>query len=342
MLSLSKAQPAVRPTEPHASGDLQWRAALRDAIRSADELRKTLGISISATSTSPEPDFPVLVPRGFASRMRHGDPKDPLLMQVLPSQSEAAGEGLPTDAVGDLPSTRQHGLIHKYHGRALLVLAGSCAVNCRYCFRRHYPYDDLPHGESAWEPALQAIESDPTIAEVILSGGDPLVLSDDRLQRLVQRLQESPYLNRLRIHTRLPIVIPERVTEKLCNTLRDSRLKTIVVTHVNHANEIDGSVADAISRLCATGTLLLNQSVLLRRVNDSVEALETLSNRLLDCGVVPYYLHQLDLVPGVQHFETSVERGRELIAQLRERLPGYAVPRYVREEPGRPSKTILA
>jgi len=341
MPSLSDRRAAVRPTEDDDAG-LDWRRVLRDAIRDPAELCRELGLPESLASHAAHRGFQTLAPRGFVARMNPGDPRDPLLAQVLPQFAETAPDGRPTDAVGDLAAGAAPGMIHKYHGRVLLVAAGRCAVNCRYCFRRHYPYDRAPTTDAAWSPAVDAIASDPSVHEVILSGGDPLVLGDARLERLVDRLAAIPHLHTLRIHTRLPIVVPERVTERLCCLLAETRLTAVVVLHTNHANEIDRTVMHAVSRLRRVGSLLLNQAVLLKGVNDSVAALEGLSRRLVAAGVTPYYLHQLDMVAGVGGFEVPVEEGLRLVGELRKRLPGYAIPRYVREEPGAPSKTVLA
>jgi EF-P beta-lysylation protein EpmB len=230
------------------------------------------------------------------------------------------------------------GLLRKYRSRALLVTTGACAVHCRYCFRRHFPYDGLP---TDWQPALAALAADPTTDELILSGGDPLTLADARLARLVAEAAAIPHLARLRIHTRLPVVLPERITADLCSALA-SRLDVVVVLHANHARELDSSVADACARLRRSGCLLLNQSVLLAGVNDDVAQLAALSRRLVACGVVPYYLHQLDRVSGAAHFAVTDDRARTLLRDLHTQLPGYLVPRLVREEPGAPGKTVLA
>lgn len=342
MSSLSNPQPAVRPAKASTDGLPAWQRVLSEAIRDPADLCLTLGIEPPSNLQQATAGFGMLVPRGFVDRMRRGDPRDPLLLQVLPTGGEVEQDGLPTDAVGDLAALREPGLIHKYHGRALLALTGQCAVNCRYCFRRHFPYAELPRGDAAWEPALQAIESDPSIEEVILSGGDPLVLSDRRLSRVLTRLDTISHVATIRIHTRLPIVIPERATDALCRTLAAVKGRVVIVTHVNHANELDETVASAIGRLRDASDFLLNQSVLLNRVNDSVEALGALSKRLLTVGILPYYLHELDRVAGVGHFEAPSGSGERLIASLRATLPGYAVPRLVREEPGRPNKTVLA
>lgn len=274
--------------------------------------------------------------------MKPEDPFDPLLRQVWPLAEELAEvPGFTPDPVGDLAAAGEPGLLQKYAGRALLVTTGSCAVHCRYCFRRHFPYDETPRAIADWQPALDQIAADDSIEEVLLSGGDPLTLVDAKLSELVGRIAEIPHVRRLRVHTRLPIMIPARVTSELIAWLCGTRLTPILVVHANHPAELDESVATAVSRLHRAGTLLLNQSVLLRGVNDDVETLVQLSLQLIDLRVTPYYLHQLDRVAGAAHFEVPVETGRWLVGQLRVRLPGYAVPRYVTEVSGRPHKVVL-
>lgn len=274
--------------------------------------------------------------------MRPSDPTDPLLRQVLPLGDELDPvAGFSADAVGDLAARTAPGLIHKYHGRVLLIAAGACAVHCRYCFRRHYPYGDDPRRLDDWGPALAAVEADPSITEAILSGGDPLMLTDARLAAVVERLEAIPHVRRLRIHTRLPVVLPDRVTPELLDLLRSTRFTAVVVVHANHPNEIVADCADALRSMTAAGIRLLNQAVLLGGVNDDAAVLADLSERLFDLGVLPYYLHQLDRVSGASHFEVSEARGRELMADLRARLPGYLVPRYVRESSGEASKTPI-
>jgi len=272
--------------------------------------------------------------------MRYGDASDPLLLQVLPSAAEL-GEvpGFTRDAVGDLDARTGRGVLHKYRGRALLVATGSCAINCRYCFRRHFPYGEETAGANRWHDAIAALRTDASIEEVILSGGDPLSLATTKLAELTAALRSIPHLQRLRLHTRLPIVLPERVDEELRDWLGGLPWPVAVVLHANHANEIDGSVAAACARLRASGATLLNQSVLLRGVNDNVRTLIDLSSSLFAAGVLPYYLHQLDRVAGAAHFAVEDEHARALIECMRKGTSGYLVPRLVREVAGEGGKT---
>jgi EF-P beta-lysylation protein EpmB len=322
-----------------------WQDALRDAIRDPTELCRVLDLpaAIADEAHSAERQFPLFAPRGFVARMRSGDPADPLLRQVLPIGVEQnAASGFVADPVGDEASVQQAGLLQKYSGRALLVTTGACAVHCRYCFRRHFPYSQLPRSLDEWRPALEQIATDAALNEIILSGGDPLMLVDSVLAALVDELSAIRHVRRLRIHTRLPIMIPERVTSELIELLRGSRPTPIVVVHANHANELDCRVQAALVRLAEAGILLLNQAVLLAGVNDSVAAQVSLAEQLVDCRVIPYYLHQLDPVAGAAHFEVPIATGRQIVEEMRARLPGYAVPRYVREIPGEASKVVLA
>lgn len=323
----------------------RWQQLLKQAIRLPAELCDRLELPpeyLPAARRAAEL-FPLRVPLGFVERMEKGNPHDPLLRQVLPLAEEfEESPDFVADPVGDTSAMRAAGLLHKYHGRALLVTTGTCAVHCRYCFRRHFGYSELPRGLSAWQPALQAIESDDSLEEILLSGGDPLSLTDGTLAALAERLAAIPHLKRLRLHSRWPTLIPARVDEALLHWLTGTRLQPIMVLHINHAQEIDESVSQAIERLHAAGVFLLNQAVLLHRVNDSVAALRNLCERLVSLRVQPYYLHQLDRVQGATHFEVPVSRGLELMAALRGLLPGYAVPRYVQEIPGELSKVVLA
>lgn len=315
---------------------------MKDAVRDPAELCRLLELpeEFAMAAKAAAGQFPLFVPRGFIARMRPSDVNDPLLRQVLPISDEMASvPGFVADPVDDGAATRQAGLLQKYHGRVLLVATGTCAVHCRYCFRRHFPYDENPRSLTEWQCAFDEIEGDASISEVILSGGDPLTLVDTTLTAMVERLSEIRHLRRLRIHTRLPIVIPERVTDELVDILRETWLTPVVVMHANHANELDQHVAAAIARLADAGVVLLNQAVLLAGVNDSAEALAALNERLIELRVLPYYLHQLDRVAGAAHFEVPVARGLKIIEELRALLPGYAVPRYVQERPGEVSKS---
>ena len=334
------ASPTPRLSPPTAG----WRELWRDAITDAGELLAAVGLAHRPDLLPPgDEGFPLRVPRGFVARMRQGDAADPLLLQVLPRAQEAAtADGFSVDAVGDMASRAGHGVLHKYDGRVLLIASGSCAVNCRYCFRRHFPYGEEIAAAAQWREALAHLHADHSIREVILSGGDPLSLATHKLQEFTRGLADLPHVIRLRIHTRLPIVLPERVDDAFIDWLSALPVQKVVVLHANHANEFDAAVDAACARLRAAGATLLNQSVLLRGVNDDVDALTALCERSFAAGVLPYYLHQLDKVQGAAHFEVDDDRALELLEGLRGRLPGYLVPRLVRELPGDPSKRPIA
>lgn len=322
----------------------RWQQLWRDAVRDPRELLSLLGLDASSlgVSDAAAAQFPLRVPRGFVARMRYGDPHDPLLRQVLPIADETLRvPGFALDAVGDAAARAGEGVIRKYRGRALLISTGSCAVHCRYCFRRHFPYAEETAARDGWRGAVDAIAADPAIDEAILSGGDPLSLSTSKLEELTQALAGIPHLRRLRIHTRLPVVLPERVDPALLAWLRDLPWPVAVVIHANHAQEFDPAVDAAMADLRAAGATLLNQAVLLRGVNDSVEALAALSERGYEAGVLPYYLHQLDRVEGAAHFEVTDDRARALHAALVATLPGYLVPKLVREVAGDTAKRAL-
>lgn len=318
-----------------------WQAELARAITDPAELLAVLNLGpdwLPAARTAARA-FPLRVPRGYVARMRPRDPGDPLLRQVLPLAEECSpAEGFGPDPVGDLAAVVRPGVLAKYRGRVLLTATGACAVHCRFCFRRHFPYDQAIASADRWRGALEHIAADDTISEVVLSGGDPLTLSDRRLSELAHALEAVPHVRRLRVHTRLPIVLPERVDAELLEWLGGTRLQSVVVVHANHANEVDAGVRAALARLKEAGVVLLNQSVLLRGVNDRVETLADLSEALFAAGAVPYYLHMLDRVAGAAHFEVAESRARALMSELSARLPGYLVPRLVREVPGAPAK----
>jgi EF-P beta-lysylation protein EpmB len=320
-----------------------WRRELRAAITDPDELLAAVGLErhTDLRRRLAARDFALRVPRGFVSRMRCGDPGDPLLLQVLPDPRELeAVPGFERDPLRETELLGTQGVLHKYAGRALLVVTGACAVHCRYCFRRHFPYaEHRLAGE--WAVALDYLRRDRTLTEVILSGGDPLSLQDRALASLAAELEGIAHLRRLRIHTRLPVVLPERVDPELLAWLTGSRLQPVVVIHANHAREIDERVVLALELLRRGGVTLLNQTVLLRGVNDSAAALCDLSEAIFAAGVLPYYLHLLDPVAGAAHFAVPEEEAERLAEEVRERLPGYLVPRLVREVPGAGAKVAL-
>ncbi|MGY1409594.1 MULTISPECIES: EF-P beta-lysylation protein EpmB [unclassified Luteimonas] len=320
-----------------------WQQAWRDAVRDPRELVALLGLeAIVPVSDAATAAFALRVPHAFVARMRRGDPHDPLLRQVLPLDEELRPvPGFSLDAVGDADAGAGQGVIRKYAGRALLVATGSCAVHCRYCFRRHFPYAEQSAASGGWQAAVEAIAADDSLHEVILSGGDPLSLATPKLAELTSALAGIGHVRRLRIHTRLPVVLPERVDEALAAWLSALPWPVSVVLHANHAQEFDAQVDTALARLRATGALLLNQAVLLRGVNDSLDAQVALHERSFDAGVLPYYLHQLDRVAGAAHFEVPDAEALALHAALRGRLPGYLVPRLVREVAGDTSKRPL-
>ena len=324
----------------------QWRTELRNAISSVDALAKFLGTELT---TPAEIHFPVRVPVPFASRMRASDPDDPLLLQVLPSDAvPPAGDSIPSftaDPLEERAAIPAPGLIQKFHGRALVITTPACAVHCQYCFRQHFAYEE--NNSEHCRKALAHVRGHPDIEEVILSGGDPLVLVDKSLQRLVSDIEAIPHVRRLRIHTRVPIVLPSRVTQELLDTLRNTRLTVVVVVHVNHANELDEDTARALRCLAQTSSqagrlTLLNQSVLLRGVNDDVDAQCELALKLFEQSVLPYYLHLLDLVKGAERFYIDDDTALGIFADMEARLPGYLLPKLVREEAGRRAKTMVS
>ena len=322
----------------------RWQQLWRQAVRDPQVLLERLGLDAQALGVSEQAvqQFALRVPEGFIARMRHGDRHDPLLRQVLPINDEMqVVPGFDLDAVGDGAAKKATGVIQKYRGRALLVATGSCAINCRYCFRRHFDYGAENAAKGGWQEAVASIAADPDIDEVILSGGDPLSLATHKLEELTDALRAIPHIKRLRIHSRLPVVLPERVDEPLLAWLRSLPWPLAFVIHANHANEFDASVDAAMAALRGTGAQLLNQAVLLRGVNDEVETLAALSERSFAAGVMPYYLHQLDRVAGVAHFEVDDDRARALHAGVAARLSGYLVPKLVREIAGDTGKRPL-
>ena len=322
-----------------------WQSQLSDLITDPLELLEVLKLCpeqlLSGAILASE-QFKLRVPRAFVGKMTVGDPLDPLLLQVLPHHLEL--EDYPdfvTDPLGEEQANQQPGVLHKYKSRFLLTLTGACAVHCRYCFRRHFPYqENLPKNED-WLNIQNYIESQPDINEVIFSGGDPLTLSNRKLKLWIERLESLPQIKFLRIHSRVPIVIPNRVDEELVSLLKNSRLRIILVVHSNHAAELDDLTCAKLSLLVQQQITVLNQAVLLKGINNSAQVLVDLSYRLFDAGVMPYYLHVLDKVKGAHHFDLSPKEINLIYKDVLENLPGYLVPKLVREIAGEKNKTPL-
>lgn len=320
-----------------------WQKELANALKNPQQLLQLLDISPESVplSSKARQSFPMLVPRPFAEKMKKGDIHDPLLKQVLPIlDEELCATGYSQDPLQEHNSAIP-GLLHKYQSRVLLIVKSGCAVNCRYCFRRHFPYQDNNINKKQLAEITAYLTAHPEVNEVILSGGDPLMSKDDFLQYLLEALAALPQLTRVRIHTRLPVVIPSRVTKQLCAMLKKSRLKVVVVLHINHANEIDSHFIEAMTKLQQTGAQLLNQSVLLKGVNDNSQALIALSEALFSANILPYYLFLLDKVQGAQHFDLPETQAQQLIKEISSALPGYLVPKLSREIAGEKSKTII-
>lgn len=286
--------------------------------------------------------FSMRVPRPFAEKMQKNDRNDPLFLQVFTSQNEfLAADGFTQDPLEEQHSPAPN-ILHKYHNRLLFMVKNSCAVNCRYCFRRHFPYDEVKSGKASWQQSLAYIASHKELEEVILSGGDPLMAKDDELDWLLTEIEQIPHIKTLRIHTRLPVVIPNRITEQLCERLRASRLNVVMVTHINHSNEIDEQLAQKIQLLRQAGVVVLNQSVLLKGVNNCAETLKALSDKLFACGVLPYYLHLLDKVEGASHFYIEDSEAFQIYQELQRITSGYLVPKLAREIAKEPNKTLMS
>lgn len=319
-----------------------WSRQLAQAITDPNQLLEYLNLKADdyAHFSGFPQTFNLKTPLAYVKKMQPGNPYDPLLLQVMTQAQELQTvEGYNKDPVGDLNANKTPGLLHKYYGRVLLITTAACAVHCRYCFRRHYPYNELQAGRDQWHEAINYIEQDSSIQEVILSGGDPLVLSDEKLNALISLLENIPHLSRLRIHSRLPVVLPDRITDKLINRLANSRLNVCMVIHANHANEITRAEITALQKLQYAGIHLLNQAVLLKGINHLAEDQIALSDALYSAGVLPYYLHLLDPVQGAAHFHQNIDEALGLIKQMQNKLPGFLVPKLVREITGQMSKT---
>lgn len=330
----------IQNTEP-----THWTDELVHAVKTPSELLTLLGLDDRhlPSSQNAMSAFKMLIPRPFIARMEYGNAEDPLLRQVLADDIEMQpSAGYSQDPLDEGNHTPQKALVHKYERRVLVIAAGSCAVNCRYCFRRHFPYSDNQLAQQEWDSVIHYIEANPSINEVILSGGDPLMLKDSLLSKHIARLNTLPQLKRLRIHTRLPIVIPERINAELLQWVEDSKLDVIMVLHSNHGNEIDNIIAKKVLQLKQAGATVLNQGVLLKGINDTVEAQVALSERLFAAGILPYYMFTLDPIEGGAHFDISIDTAQRLMGQVAQKLPGYLMPRLAKEIPGEPAKTIFA
>ncbi|PPD31389.1 MAG: EF-P beta-lysylation protein EpmB [Methylomonas sp.] len=320
-----------------------WQHQLAEAFSNVDSLCRYLELDPAHLPLLTDyKDFPLRVPRGFVDCMEKGNPADPLLRQVLPILDELQQfPGYSLDPVGDLDAVAHAGVIHKYQGRVLLITTGGCAVHCRYCFRRHFPYGDLQLSSQKINQAIDYIAGRNEISEVILSGGDPLLLNDTKLQQLLQAIAGISHVKRIRIHTRIPVVLPARINPDLLHILSSQSKQIIVVLHANHANELSGQVINACHSLKDIGVTLLNQSVLLKGVNDDSEVLCELSEKLFVANVLPYYLHCIDRAAGVKHFEITEQQAYGLLQRMQACLPGYLVPRLVKEQAGAAHKIRL-
>lgn len=322
---------------------LSWQEQLKGAVTSIEALHQQLNLGdLLPEAKLAQQQFPLIAPQAFIEKMQKGNPRDPLLLQILPDAEEMQiNDAFSADPLAENQLNQPKGLLQKYHGRALLLLAGKCAINCRYCFRRHFPYQDHRISADDWQDILGYLKNDSSINEVIFSGGEPLMVSDAKLQQYLDDLALIPHLTRVRIHTRLPITIAERLTETLATLLSETRLNAVLVLHSNHPNEIDAALKSKIMHFRQAGIHFLNQSVLLKGVNDTAETLIELSETLFDAGILPYYLHQLDKVQGAAHFQISTEQALELHQEMQLKLPGFLVPKLVQEIAGEGSKTLI-
>lgn len=337
------ASPAALSADSENQED-SWQSVLTHAVTDPEQLFSLLNLDPQhiPSALRASRDFPLKVPLPYLKKIKRGDPHDPLLLQILPTKLELdAVPGFEKDPLQETEFSPVPGLLHKYHGRALLIVSPACAIHCRYCFRRHFPYQEHQGGTDHWQQALQYIAQTPTITEIILSGGDPLAINNKRLKQLITQLSEIPHIKRLRIHTRLPVTIPQRIDSPLIEMLSESPLQKIIVLHANHGNELDDALGEKLFDLRSVGATLLNQSVLLKSVNDNIDSLCELSEKLNEYNVLPYYLHLLDPVEGAAHFSVSMLQAGQLLSELRARLPGYLVPKLVREEAFAPNKVPI-
>lgn len=320
-----------------------WQQELTEGFSNAKELCDYLEISSSLNSILHSAEFPLRVPREFVDRMEKGNIDDPLLKQILPIQDEETSfPGFNNDPVGDIDAMTETGVIHKYQGRVLFITTGSCAINCRYCFRRNFPYSGFQLSTQKLDRAIQYIADNQDISEVILSGGDPLLLNDKKLFSLINRLDKITHLKRIRIHSRIPVVLPSRITQDFCQALSKIKKNIIFVIHSNHTNELSEGVRIACQKIKNCNVTLLNQSVLLKGINDTAEELVRLSERLFSFDILPYYLHMLDRALGTHHFEVDQKTAISLMDQIKKQLPGYLVPKLVIEQAGALNKIVIA
>lgn len=327
------------------SSSEEWQHYVATAVKNLNDLAKYFNKSASdwLNGLDAQKAFNLMVPTPYLNRINPDDANDPLLLQILPKQEEMQTvSGYVLDPLAEGQFNPQKALVHKYKSRVLVIASGSCAINCRYCFRRHFPYGDNHLAQSEWQNLLDYVKEHPEINEVILSGGDPLMMKDKQLAARVQALEALPQITRLRIHTRLPVVIPQRVNDEMLQWINNTRLKVVVVLHINHANEIDATVSQAALKLKEAGVTLLNQGVILKGINDSVSAQVNLSERLFAANIMPYYIFTLDPVQGAAHFDVSIEQAQELMGQVAAELPGYLVPKLAKEVPGEKAKRLFA
>lgn len=331
--------------EIQTESTLTWSQHLSKALTSLPELIQHLALPTNMVKDGDEAQntFKLLVPRPYLSRIERGNPLDPLLLQILPSAAEMRlVPGYTTDPLEEADHSPQKAIVHKYKRRLLVITTGTCAVNCRYCFRRHFPYGENQLAQAEWQSVIDYLKAHPEVNEVILSGGDPLMMKDALLADKIHKLEALPQIKRLRIHSRLPVVIPQRVCDEMLAWIKNSRLDIIMVWHINHANEVDEDVIHAAQQLKHAGVTLLNQGVLLKGINDSVKAQVDLSEAVFKAGLLPYYMFTLDPVEGAAHFDISVEQAQRLMGKVAAELPGYLVPRLAKEIPGKQAKTVFA
>lgn len=321
---------------------VSWKKILAEGFTSPNDLLKFLELPVELASEAANNQFKTWVPYSFAERMQKRNPQDPLLLQVLATEQEMyKSEYYIADPLAEMASNPLPGLIRKYEGRVLLTFTGICAINCRYCFRRHFSYKENNPGRLGWQNIIDYLKADSSIYEVIFSGGDPLLASDKTLADFIEQLETIRHIKIIRFHTRIPIVLPERIDEGFLSVLSNTSLRKVMVLHCNHPQEINEHVKQVCSALQQVGCTLLNQAVLLKKINNNVDVLFKLSEVLFDCGVLPYYLHILDKVSGAAHFDLDLVEAKNLYAQLQAKLPGYLLPRLATEEAGRPSKTLM-